>query len=126
MALPPCLPLFQFMIDEKNQTISCHLYQRSADAFLGVPFDIASYSLLTCMIGKLTGYRPKELIHSFGDLHIYINHLEQVKIQLGRKVLTPPKLIIKRIPNSIGEFVYDDFEIKDYACAEPIKGEMAV
>jgi thymidylate synthase len=126
MALPPCHSLFQFYVDPEAKEISCQLYQRSADAFLGVPFNIASYALLIYIIGAMTGYKPKEFIHTFGDLHIYTNHLDQVKLQLSREPKKLPKLIIKRIPKNISDFTIDDFEIVDYESYDAIKAEMAV
>jgi thymidylate synthase len=124
--LPPCHSLFQFYVDLEDKTLSCELYQRSADAFLGVPFNIASYSALTYMIAAMTGLKPKEFIHTFGDLHIYVNHLEQVKEQLSRQPTTCPKLIIKHVPNDIGKFTIDDFELIDYNPQPAIKGDVAV
>lgn len=124
--LPPCHSLFQFYVDPEDKTLSCELYQRSADSFLGVPFNIASYSALTYMIAAMTGLKPKEFIHTFGDLHIYVNHLEQVKEQLSRKPTQLPKLIIKRVPNNIADFTTDAFELIDYNPQPAIKGEVAV
>jgi thymidylate synthase len=125
MALPPCHSLFQFYCDDDGY-LSCQLYQRSADAFLGVPFNIASYALLTYIIAAMTNKKPKEFIHTFGDLHIYTNHLDQVNLQLSRTPSPLPKLIIKRIPDKIEEFTIDDFEVVDYNPQGVIKGEMAV
>jgi thymidylate synthase len=125
MALPPCHSLFQFYVDD-HKGLSCQLYQRSADAFLGVPFNIASYSLLTYIIAAMTGLKPKEFIHTFGDLHIYVNHMDAVKTQLSRTPTKTPKLIIKRIPSKIEEFTIDDFELVDYNPQEPIKAPVAV
>ena len=102
MALPPCHSLFQFYVQDGK--LSCQLYQRSADVFLGVPFNIASYSLLTYIIAKYTGLKPDKFVHTFGDLHIYVNHIEQVKTQLSRIPKKLPKLIIKRIPEHIEDF----------------------
>lgn len=124
MALPPCHCLFQFYVSDGK--LSCQLYQRSADVFLGVPFNIASYSLLTMMIAQVTGLKPGEFIHTFGDAHIYLNHVEQVKLQLTR---TPKKLPTMKInPNvqSIFDFTYEDFEIVDYDPHPHIKGEVSV
>ena len=84
MALPPCHIMFQFFVDIKAGTLSCQMYQRSADVFIGVPFNIASYALLTMMVAQVTGYKPGEFIHTFGDTHLYVNHLEQVELQLSR------------------------------------------
>jgi thymidylate synthase len=125
MALPPCHSLFQFYVDD-HQGLSCELYQRSADAFLGVPFNIASYSLLVYIIAAMTGLKPKEFVHTFGDLHIYVNHLDQVNEQLSRKPGQLPKLIIKRVPKDISEFTIDDFELVDYNPQPAIRGEVAV
>ena len=124
MALPPCHSLFQFYVEDDK--LSCQLYQRSADAFLGVPFNIASYSLLTYIIAKYTGLKPGKFVHTFGDLHIYVNHLDQVKEQLSRRPKLPPKLIIKRIPENIEDFNIDDFEIVEYDPLPTIKAEVAV
>lgn len=125
MALPPCHALFQFYVED-GKYLSCQLYQRSADAFLGVPFNIPSYSLLTYIIADMTGLKPKEFIHSFGDLHIYVNHLEQVKEQLSRTPKNQPRLIIKNHHDRIEDYVIDDFEIVDYDPAPAIKGAVAV
>lgn len=124
MALPPCHCLFQFYVSDGK--LSCQLYQRSGDVFLGVPFNIASYSLLTMMIAQVTGLKPGEFIHTFGDAHIYLNHVEQVKLQLTR---TPKKLPTMKInPNvrSLFDFTYEDFEIVDYDPHPHIKGEVSV
>lgn len=126
MALPPCHTMFQFYVDTDKKEISCQLYQRSADAFLGVPFNIASYALLIYIVGAITGYKPKEFIHTFGDLHIYTNHLDQVKTQLKRKPYPCPKLIFKRKITSIDDLKFEDFEIINYKCHDAIKAEMAV
>lgn len=125
MALPPCHSLFQFYVDIHGG-LSCQLYQRSADAFLGVPFNIASYSLLIYIVAAMTDLKPKEFIHTFGDLHIYVNHMDQVKEQLSRMPTTTPKLIIKRIPNKIEDFNIDDFEIIDYNPQGVLKAPVAV
>jgi thymidylate synthase len=125
MALPPCHSLFQFYVDG-NGGLSCELYQRSADAFLGVPFNIASYSLLVYIIAAMTGLKPKEFVHTFGDLHIYVNHLDQVNEQLRRIPGKLPKLKIKNIPKNIGEFTIEDFELIDYNPQGVIKAEVAV
>jgi thymidylate synthase len=124
--LPPCHSLFQFYVDTQEKTLSCQLYQRSADSFLGVPFNIASYAALTYMIAALTGLKPKEFIHTFGDLHVYVNHLDQVKLQLSRTPGKLPTLKFKRIPNKIEEFTVDDFILEGYEPQESIKGEVAV
>ena len=124
MKLLPCHLLFQFYVD--GQFLSCQLYQRSADAFLGVPFNIASYALLTHMIAQQCNLMAKEFIWSGGDCHIYKNHLEQVQLQLSRQPYAMPKLIIKRQPASINDYQFSDFEILDYHCHSAIKGEVSV
>lgn len=124
MALQPCHVLFQFYVI--NNSLSCQLYQRSADAFLGVPFNIASYALLTHMIAQQCQLQVKEFIWTGGDCHIYNNHLEQVKLQLSRQPYELPTLVIKRCPPSINDYRFDDFEIVNYHCHSPIKGEVAV
>lgn len=124
MALPPCHLLFQFYVNDNK--LSCQLYQRSADAFLGVPFNIASYALLTMMVAKITNLELGEFIHTIGDAHIYDNHLEQIKLQLSRKPRALPKMIIKGKQKSIDDFTYDDFELCDYKPHPRIKGEVAV
>ena len=124
MALPPCHVLFQFYVE--NNTLSCQLYQRSADIFLGVPFNIASYSLLLMMIAQVTGLRPGEFIHTFGDAHIYSNHIEQAKLQLSRK---PRKLPIMKINpgiKNIFDYKYEDFQIENYNPHPHIKGKISV
>jgi thymidylate synthase len=125
MALPPCHALFQFYVDD-NKGLSCQLYQRSADAFLGIPFNIASYSLLTYIIAAMTGLKPKEFVHSFGDLHIYVNHLDQVHEQLNRTPGTLPTLKIKNVHQKIADFTIDDFELEDYSPQPSIKAPVAV
>ncbi|MFJ5672678.1 thymidylate synthase [Bacillus safensis] len=124
MALPPCHCLFQFYVS--NGKLSCQLYQRSADIFLGVPFNIASYALLTMMIAKVTNLEPGEFIHTLGDAHIYQNHLPQVKMQLEREERTLPKLRITRDVKSIFDFTYDDFVLENYDPHPHIKGEVSV
>ncbi|MGD9108908.1 MAG: thymidylate synthase [Gammaproteobacteria bacterium] len=124
MALPPCHLLFQFYV--VNGKLSCQLYQRSADAFLGVPFNIASYSLLTHMIAQQCDLEPGEFIWTGGDTHIYTNHLDQIELQLSRKPYPLPKLIIKRKPDSIFDYQYEDFEFVDYKAHQHIKAEIAV
>jgi thymidylate synthase len=122
--LPPCHTLFQFYVNEAK--LSCQLYQRSADAFLGVPFNIASYALLTVMVAHVTGLCPGTFVHTFGDVHIYSNHLEQVKLQLAREPLPLPVMKIKREVKSIFDFKFDDFELAGYQSHPHIKGEVAV
>ena len=124
MALPPCHILFQFYV--ANGRLSCQLYQRSADIFLGVPFNIASYALLTLMIAQVTNLQPGEFIHTLGDAHIYINHIEQVKIQLEREPLQLPAMVINPAVKNIDEFKYEDFTLVNYEAHPHIKGEISV
>lgn len=124
MALPPCHTLFQFYVD--GDDLSCQLYQRSADAFLGVPFNIASYSLLTYMVAAVTGKKPKEFIHTFGDLHVYSNHLDQVKLQLSRECKKLPTLKINPTKTSIFDITADDIILENYEHHSAIKGKVAV
>ena len=124
MALPPCHFMFQFYV--ANGRLSCQLYQRSADSFLGVPFNIASYSLLTCMMAQQCGLEPGEFIWTGGDCHIYLNHLEQVKLQLTRTPYPLPQLVIKRKPPTIFDYTFDDFEVLNYESHPHIKGEVSV
>ncbi|MBV9576826.1 MAG: thymidylate synthase [Gammaproteobacteria bacterium] len=124
MALPPCHLLIQFYVT--NQTLSCQLYQRSADSFLGVPFNIASYALLTHLIAAQCDLQVGDFVWTGGDCHIYLNHLEQVKLQLSRAPLPLPTLHIKRKPASLFEYVYDDFEIQNYEAHPHIKGQVSV
>ncbi len=125
MLLPPCHSLFQFYINSKNE-LFCQLYQRSADLFLGVPFNIASYSLLTMMIAQITDTIAKEFIHTIGVAHIYENHLNQVKLQLKRKPLKLPILVLNKDVKNIFDFTFDDIKLDNYISYEPIKGEVAV
>ncbi|MBR6068614.1 MAG: thymidylate synthase [Bacteroidales bacterium] len=124
MALPPCHALFQFYVAEGK--LSCQLYQRSADLFLGVPFNIASYALLTMMLAQVCGYQYGEFIHTFGDAHIYLNHLEQVHTQLKRTPRTLPKMKINPDVKDIFSFKYEDFELVDYNPYPHIKAEVSV
>lgn len=124
MALPPCHCLFQFYV--ANDRLSCQLYQRSGDVFLGVPFNIASYSLLLMMVAKVCGLKPGEFIHTLGDAHIYLNHLDQVKLQLTRQPRKLPQMIINRDVDSILDFKYEDFKLIDYNPHPHIKGEVSV
>lgn len=124
MALPPCHCLFQFYVS--NGKLSCQLYQRSADIFLGVPFNIASYSLLTMMLAQVCGLEPGEFIHTFGDAHIYSNHLEQTDLQLSRTPHKLPKMEINPYVTDIFDFKYEDFKLVDYVCDDTIKAPIAV
>lgn len=124
MALPPCHLLFQFYV--ANGKLSCQLYQRSADAFLGVPFNIASYSLLTHMVAEQSNLEVGEFIWTGGDCHLYVNHLEQVNLQLTRKPLPLPRLHFKRKPASIFDYQFEDIEILDYEAHPHIKAEVAI
>lgn len=124
MALPPCHLLFQFYVAKHR--LSCQLYQRSADSFLGVPFNIASYALLVYMIAVQCGLEVGEFIWTGGDCHIYLNHVDQVKLQLMRTPYALPRLSFKRIPATIFDFTYEDIEILDYQAHPHIKGEIAV
>jgi len=123
-ALPPCHAFFQFYVaDEK---LSCQLYQRSADIFLGVPFNIASYALFTMMMAQVCGYQAGEFIHTFGDAHIYSNHFEQLELQLSRDLRPLPKMILNPAIKDIFDFTFDDFTLVDYNPHPPIKGAIAV
>lgn len=124
MALPPCHLLFQFYV--ANKKLSCQLYQRSADSFLGVPFNIASYALLTHMMAQQCDLEVGDFVWTGGDCHIYLNHLEQVKLQLTRTPYPLPKLHFKRKPASLFDYHYDDMEVLDYQSHPHIKGEVAV
>lgn len=125
MALPPCHVLCQFYVN-KNKELSCHMYQRSVDVFLGLPFNIASYALLTHLIAEVCGLGVGELVISTGDTHIYTNHVEQVKEQLSREPLSLPVLKLNTSIKSIEEFTMDDIELVDYQCHTAIKADMAV
>jgi len=124
MALPPCHVLFQFYV--ANGKLSCQLYQRSADVFLGVPFNIASYALLTLMIAQVCDLQPGEFIHTFGDVHLYTNHFEQAKLQLTRQPFPPPQMKLNPNVKNIFDFTYDDFELVNYQAHPHIKAEVAV
>ncbi|WP_454002887.1 thymidylate synthase [Afipia felis] len=124
MALPPCHCLFQFYV--ANGRLSCQLYQRSADVFLGVPFNIASYALLTMMIAQVTGLKPGEFIHTFGDAHLYSNHLEQARLQLTRAPRALPTVSINPAVRDIFGFRYEDFKLENYDPHPHIKAEVAV
>jgi thymidylate synthase len=124
MALAPCHCLFQFYVARGE--LSCQLYQRSADLFLGVPFNIASYALLTMMIAKVCDLRPGDFVHTFGDAHLYSNHLEQARLQLSRNPRPLPTMSILRTPDSVFEYRYEDFELRGYDPHPPIKAKVAV
>ena len=124
MALPPCHILFQFYV--ADGTLSCQLYQRSADTFLGVPFNIASYALLTLMIAQVTGLRPGEFIHTLGDAHLYLNHLDQARLQLTRQPRPLPRLLLNPEVTDIFAFHYDDFTLLDYNPHPHIKATVSV
>lgn len=124
MALPPCHTLFQFYVSEGK--LSCQLYQRSADAFLGVPFNIASYALLTLMVAHVCGLEPGDFVHTFGDFHIYLNHLDAVREQLSRTPRALPKMTFRRPLANLEDFRYDDFELTGYDPYPAIKGKVAV
>ncbi len=124
MALPPCHAMFQFYVADGK--LSCQLYQRSADTFLGVPFNIASYALLTMMIAQVCGLQPGTFVHTFGDTHIYLNHLEQVELQLTREPRKLPKMKINPDVKDIFSFKYEDFELTDYDPHPHIKGAISV
>ena len=123
-ALPPCHAFFQFYVAEGK--LSCQLYQRSADIFLGVPFNIASYALFTMMIAQVCGYQVGEFIHTFGDAHIYINHIEQLELQLSRTPRSLPTMKINPEVKSIFDFTFDDFELLNYHPHPHIKGVVAI
>lgn len=124
MALPPCHALFQFYV--AGGRLSCQLYQRSADIFLGVPFNIASYALLTLMLAQVTGLKPGEFVHSFGDAHLYLNHLEQARTQLARTPKALPSMRLNPLKHSLFEFDYDDFELLNYDPYPAIRAPVAV
>jgi thymidylate synthase len=124
MALPPCHTMFQFYVADGK--LSCQLYQRSADTFLGVPFNIASYALLTHMLAQQTDLKVGDFVWTGGDCHLYLNHLEQVEEQLSRQPLALPRLAIKRRPDSIFDYQFEDFEILNYECHPHIKAAVAV
>lgn len=124
MALPPCHVMFQFYV--ANGRLSCQLYQRSCDIFLGVPFNIASYALLTMMVARVTGYKPGDFVHTLGDAHIYLNHIDQVKLQLTRKPYPLPEMIINPSVTDIFKFRFGDFQLVNYVSHPHIKGEISV
>jgi thymidylate synthase len=124
MALPPCHVMFQFYVAEGR--LSCQLYQRSADIFLGVPFNIASYALLTMMVAQVTGLQPGEFIHTFGDAHLYQNHVQQARLQLSREPRPLPTLVIHPRVRSLFDFQYDDFRLENYDPHPHIRAPVAV
>lgn len=124
MALPPCHVLFQFYV--AGGRLSCHLYQRSADIFLGVPFNIASYALLTMMVAQVCGYGAGDFVHSFGDAHLYLNHLDQARLQLQRSPLPLPVMRLNPDVHSLFDFRYEDFELQNYESHPHIKAPIAV
>jgi thymidylate synthase len=124
MALPPCHVMFQFYV--ANGRLSCQLYQRSCDIFLGVPFNIASYSLLTLMVAQATGLKPGDFIHTLGDAHIYLNHIEQVKLQLTREPFPLPTMVINPEVTDILKFKFEDFTLTNYVAHPNIKGDISV
>ncbi|MGE0764569.1 MAG: thymidylate synthase [Bdellovibrionales bacterium] len=124
MALPPCHAFFQFYVAKGK--LSCQMYQRSADVFLGVPFNIASYALLTMMVAQVCNLQPGEFIHTLGDAHLYSNHLEQARLQLTRDIKPLPRMLINPSVHSIFDFKYEDFQLVDYQPHPHIKAEVAV
>ena len=124
MALPPCHLLFQFYVAEGR--LSCQLYQRSADVFIGLPFNIASYALLTMMVARVTGLEPGEFVHTLGDAHLYLNHLEQADVQLGREPCPLPRMKLDPGVRSLLDFVYEDFELVGYEHHPAIRAPIAV
>ena len=124
MALPPCHCLFQFYVADGR--LSCQLYQRSADIFLGVPFNIASYALLTRMVAQVTNLEPGEFVHTLGDAHLYLNHIEQAKLQLSREPRRPPEIDINPDVHSLFDFVFEDFSLRNYDPHPHIRAEVSV
>lgn len=126
MALPPCHTLMQFYVSSDKKYLSCQLYQRSADTFLGVPFNIASYALLTCMLAQACGYEPKEFIHTIGDAHIYKNHFDVVKTQIEREPLPLPRLVLNKDIDNLFDFKIEDIKLEGYQSHGPLKGKVSV
>lgn len=126
MALPPCHTLMQFYVSSDKKYLSCQLYQRSADTFLGVPFNIASYALLTCMLAQVCGYEPKEFIHTIGDAHIYKDHFDVVKTQIEREPLPLPHLVLNKDVDNLFDFKIEDIKLEGYQSHGPLKGKVSV
>lgn len=126
MALPPCHAFLQFYVSNDQKYLSCQLYQRSADVFLGVPFNIASYALMTAMLAQVCGYQPKEFIHTMGDAHIYKDHFDVVKTQISREPLPQCKLVLNPEIRSIFDFKIDDIKIENYQCHGKLVGKVSV
>ncbi|HSU57169.1 MAG TPA: thymidylate synthase, partial [Candidatus Dormibacteraeota bacterium] len=124
MALPPCHAMFQFFVQEGE--LSCQLYQRSADLFLGVPFNVASYAVLTMMVAQVCGLKPGTFVHTFGDLHLYANHLQQARLQLTREPRSLPQMRLNPEINDIHDFKFEDFELTAYDPHPGIKAPIAV
>ena len=124
MNLPPCHALFQFYVADGR--LSCQLYQRSADCFLGVPFNIASYAMLTMMMAQACGLKPGDFVHTLGDAHLYLNHLEQARLQLSREPRALPRMLINPDVKDIFDFKYEDFTLTDYDPLPHIKAEVSV
>ena len=124
MALPPCHVMFQFYV--AGGKLSCQLYQRSCDIFLGIPFNIASYALLTLMVAQVTGLKPGDFVHTLGDAHIYLNHIEQVKLQLTRKPYPLPSMVINPGVSDILQFRFEDFTLENYVAHPNIQGDISV
>jgi thymidylate synthase len=126
VALPPCHTMFQFFVNQRKGTLSCHLYQRSGDFFLGIPWNIASYSLLTLMIAQVTGLAPGEFVHTVGDAHLYVNHLAQAREQLSRTPRARPRVVLNPNVTDIDSFTFDDITLEGYDPLPPIKAEVSV
>lgn len=124
MALPPCHTLFQFYVADNK--LSCQLYQRSADVFLGLPFNIASYSLLLMMVAQVTGLQPGTFVHTIGDAHLYLNHLEQANTLLERQPFPLPQMVLNPLVSDIDKFSFDDFELRNYQCHPALRAPIAV
>lgn len=125
MALAPCHCLFQFHVSS-DRRLSCQLYQRSADVFLGVPFNIASYALLTLMLARVCGFEPGHFVHAFGDVHLYVNHIEQARTQLQREPLAPPRVVLNPEKRDLFAFEVEDIRLEDYVAHPPLRAPVAV